>query len=94
MRLLADAAVEANYTIAAGTFTIDFNGKKLTVAENNFFAAQTAEVTLTDSASIKVGQPCVPNAAEGGGSSSRAANSAASCSMTTARCCSTAATSA
>ena len=64
--MLADAAVEANYTIAAGTFTIDFNGKKLTVAENNFFAAQTAEVTLTDSASIKVGQPCVPNAAEGG----------------------------
>lgn len=45
VRLLADAAVEANYTIAAGTFTIDFNGKKLTVAENNFFAAQTAEVT-------------------------------------------------
>ena len=66
VRLLADAAVEANYTIAAGTFTIDFNGRKLTVAENNFFAAQTAEVTLTDSASIKVGQPCVPNAAEGG----------------------------
>ena len=62
----SSAAVEANYTIAAGTFTIDFNGKKLTVAENNFFAAQTAEVTLTDSASIKVGQPCVPNAAEGG----------------------------
>ena len=66
VRMLADAAVEANYTIAAGTFTIDFNGRKLTVAENNFFAAQTAEVTLTDSASIKVGQPCVPNAAEGG----------------------------
>ena len=36
------------------------------MAENNFFAAQTAEVTLTDSASIKAGQPCVPNAAEGG----------------------------
>lgn len=66
VRMLADAAVEANYTIAEGTFTIDFNGRKLTVAENNFFAAQTAEVTLTDSASIKVGQPCVPNAAEGG----------------------------
>ena len=66
VRMLADAAVEANYTIAAGTFTIDFNGRKLTVAEKNFFAAQTAEVTLTDSASIKVGQPCVPNAAEGG----------------------------
>lgn len=66
VRMLADAAVGADYTIAAGTFTIDFNGRKLTVAENNFFAAQTAEVTLTDSASIKVGQPCVPNAAEGG----------------------------
>ena len=66
VRMLADAAVEANYTIAAGTFTIDFNGRKLTVAENNFFAAQTAEVTLTDSAPIKAGQPCVPNAAEGG----------------------------
>ena len=67
VKLLTDVAVEADYTIGAGTFTIDFNGKRLTVAERNLFVVNLAVVTLQDdSAAIQLSQSCVPNAVEGG----------------------------
>lgn len=67
VKLLTDVAVEADYTIGEGTFTIDFNGKKLTVAESNLFVVNLAVVTLQDdSAAIQLSQSCVPNAVEGG----------------------------
>ena len=67
VKLLTDVAVEADYTIGEGTFTIDFNGKRLTVDGNNFFVAGPAVVTLQDdSAAIQLSQLCVPNAVEGG----------------------------
>lgn len=67
VKLLTDVAVEADYTIGEGTFTIDFNGKRLTVDGNNFFVAGPAVVTLQDdSAAIQLSQSCVPNAVEGG----------------------------
>lgn len=67
VKLLTDVAVEADYTIGDGTFTIDFNGKRLTVAGNSLFVVSPAVVTLQDdSAAIQLSQLCVPNAVEGG----------------------------
>ena len=67
VKLLTDVAVEADYTIGAGTFTIDFNGKRLTVDGNSLFVISPAVVTLQDdSAAIQLSQLCVPNAVEGG----------------------------
>ena len=68
VKLLTDVSVAANYTIASGTFTIDFNGKRLTVEDTqDFFVKGSAVVTLQDSAEIKVSQPyCRPNVTDGG----------------------------
>ena len=66
VKLLTDVAVETDYTIGEGTFTIDFNGKRLTVDGNSLFVAGPAVVTLQDSAASPLSQPCVPNAVEGG----------------------------
>ena len=66
VKLLTDVAVGPDYTIGAGTFTIDFNGKKLTVDGNSLFVISPAVVTLQDSAAIQLSQSCVPNAVEGG----------------------------
>ena len=68
VKLLTDVSVAANYTIASGTFTIDFNGKRLTVEDTqDFFVKGSAVVTLQDSAEIKVSQPCCrPNVTDGG----------------------------
>ena len=66
VKLLTDVAVGPDYTIGAGTFTIDFNGKRLTVDGNSLFVAGPAVVTLQNSAAIQLSQSCVPNAVEGG----------------------------
>ena len=71
VKLVADATVAEGYAITAGTFTIDFNGKKITVAGNDvmnrFYVKGAAAVTLVDSADIKSQQVgCRPTVTEGG----------------------------